>query len=146
MNGRIASVAYRPALLTRTSSDRTARDGVGDQPLDVLLRGDVDGEPESVVVRRGGLLGATKVGDHDACARLGEPVRDRATDPLCPARDDGDLPGQRSRAHWSGENVVGTRMRFCWVWISGEIFGEEGLPVVARLEGGPPVSRSSNES
>ena len=138
MNGRIASDAYRPALLTRMSRTAAALDGLVDQALHRRLVGDVDGRGRRLAGTRGcGLLGALQVGDDDARALVGEPVGDRAADPLRRAGDDRDLAVERPHAYRSGEKDVGTRMRFCWVWISGWIFGQERLPVVARLERRP---------
>ena len=57
----------------------------------------------------------------------GEPVGDRAADPLRAARDERDLPGERAELICSGEKDVGTRMRFCCVWISGWILARNAF-------------------
>ncbi len=124
VKGRIASDAYRPALLTSTSSEpqcstvsSTIRSHGG------LVR-DVGGEADPTRVGAGGLVRSTEVGDHDPGALGREAVGDRLADALRRAGDERDLavelahvvPPQRI-----GENAVGTRMRFCCVWISGWI-------------------------
>ena len=67
------------------------RDGLVDHPLHVGFVRDVHREPDAAVVRPGGLLGATQVGDDDACSLGREAVGERAADALRRARDDGDL-------------------------------------------------------
>ena len=52
------------------------------------------------------------------------PVGDRATDALRGAGDERDLAVERAHQR-IGENEVGIRMRFCWVWISGWMPAEE---------------------
>ena len=70
---------------------------------DVLLVRDVGGDADAVGERRRGLLGAVQVGDDDARARRGEPLGDRAADPLRRTRDDRDLALHQR----IGENEVG---------------------------------------
>ena len=65
-------------------------------------------------------LGPGEVGDDDARALRGQALGDRTPDSLRRAGDDGDLAVERAHQR-SGENAVGTRMRFCCVWISGWI-------------------------
>ena len=95
-----------------------ALDDLVGQALDVVLVGDVDGEPDAVRERRGGLVGSVQVGDDDARACGGQSFGDRAADALRRAGDDGDLAVEGSHQR-IGEKEVGMRMRFCWVWSSG---------------------------
>ena len=100
-------------------------------PRHVVLVRDVGRDPDAVRERRGRLLGAREVGDHDARALGGEPLGDRAADPLRGAGDDGDLAVERAHQR-IGEKDVGIRMRFCCVWISGWILPRNSFqPVVA---------------
>src|SRR5262249_51198432 len=89
-----------------------ALDDLVREALHVLLGGDVRADP---------LGWRVQVGDRDRRALAFEPVRDRAADPLRAARYDRNLAPEAA-AHRRGENAVGTRMRFCWVWMSGWIF------------------------
>ena len=75
MNGRIASDAYRPALLIEDVEAAVALDDLVDHPLDVRLVGDVG--PDAAV-------GRVEVGDHDVGAVGGE-ARPRSRR-RCPAR------------------------------------------------------------
>ena len=95
-----------------------------DHPADGRLVGNVDLEPDAVRERLRRLARVLEVGDDHARARVGEASRDRVADALRAAGDDCDLPVE-SAAHRSGENEVGTRIRFCCVWISGWIFARK---------------------
>ena len=81
---------------------------------------------DAAVVGQRRLLRAAQVGDDDARAFGREPVGDRAADPLRRAGDDGDLAVERAHQR-TGEKDVGTRMRFCCVWISGWIFARNAF-------------------
>ena len=108
----------------------------------VLVR-DVGGEPDPSGKRGCRLLGALQVGDDDACALGREAVGDRVPDPLRCAGDDRDLAVERAHASSSGENDVGTRMRFCCVWISGWILARNAFQSSRAWSAARRRSRSS---
>jgi len=86
------------------------------------LVGDVDGQADTVPVGTCRLLGTVEVRHDDPGAFRGKPVGDRPSDPLGAARHDRHLSVELAHEndfYAIGENGVGTRMRFCWVWISG---------------------------
>src|SRR6185312_3138924 len=85
-----------------------------------------------------------QVGDGDgrACGR--ETRRDRCADPLCAAGDERDLPLQA--AHLNGENEVGIRMRFSWVWISGWTFARNATHASSACSSRRRLARSSKSS
>ena len=85
-----------------------------DHPLHVVLVRDV---------RADAALGRVQVGDHDRRALGREPLGDRRSDPLRAAGDERDLALEAT--HLSGENEVGIRIRFSWVWIRGWIFARK---------------------
>ena len=91
VNGRIASDAYRPALLTRMSIEPHRSTTSSTSACDRGLVGDVDREADAVRERRGGRLRSSEVGDDDARSLRREPVRDRVADALRAAGDDRDL-------------------------------------------------------
>ena len=73
-----------------------------------------------------------------------EPGGDRRADPLRAAGDDRDLPVEG--AHASGENEVGTRIRFCCVWKSGCTFARNSFQRGSAWSRARRSSRSANES
>ena len=86
-----------------------------------------------------------EVGDDDARALAREPVGDRAADALRGAGDDRDLAVERAHQR-SGENDVGTRMRFCCVWISGWILARNAFQSSRACSRARRSSRSSKLS
>ena len=111
----------------------------------VVLARDVGGDRDAAVVGLRRLLRAAQVGDDDARALGGEPVGDRAADALRRAGDDGDLAVERAHQR-TGEKDVGTRMRFCCVWISGWIFARNAFQRVVGLQLRAARSRSAKFS
>ena len=103
---------------------------------------------EHVVLRRdvgaNAALGRFEVGDHDLRSLGREPRCDRGADPLRAAGDDRDLPVEG--AHRSGENEVGTRIRFCCVWKSGCTFARNSFQRGSAWSRARRSSRSANES
>ena len=97
------------------------------------------------VERQRRLLRAAQVGDDDARALGGEPVGDRAADALRRAGDDGDLAVERAHQR-TGEKDVGTRMRFCCVWISGWIFARNAFHASSAWSFARRSSRSAKLS
>ena len=94
-----------------------------DHPLHVLLVRDI---------RADAALGRVQVGDHDRRGLGREPLGDRRSDPLRAAGDERDLALEAT--HLSGENEVGIRIRFSWVWISGWIFARKATQRLVRLQ------------
>ncbi len=89
-------------------------------------------------------LGRVEVGDDDGRPFGLEPGRDRGPDPLGAARDDRDRALER--AHRSGENDVGTSIRFFWVWINGWIFPRKSFQRASAASRARRSSRSAKLS
>jgi hypothetical protein len=96
----------------------TLVDGLLDHPLDVGLVGDVSGQADAAVERARRYFCVLEVGDDDSRALRRQAVGDCIADSLRGAGHDRDLALERV-AHRIGEKAVGTRIRFCWVWIKG---------------------------
>ena len=103
-----------------------------DHPLDVVLVGDVGADAA---------FGRVEVGDHDLGTVRRETVGDRAADPLRTAGDERDLAIEAG--HRIGENEVGIRIRFCWVWISGWILARNPFQVSSAWSSPRRRSRSA---
>ena len=88
--------------------------------LDLPFVGNVDGEADPVLELPGRFHRPAEVGDNDSRSFGGKALGDCIADSLRRAGNDGDL-AREGVAHRIGEKAVGTRIRFCWVWMSGWI-------------------------
>ena len=96
-------------------------------------------------VRADAAVGWVEIGDdHRRALRL-EPACDRGADPLRAASDDRDLAVERTH-HRSGENAVGTRIRFCCVCMSGCTFARNACQRGSAWRRARFSSRSAYES
>jgi hypothetical protein len=127
-HGGDVHVHHLPPLLERDLGEWSHRErgveaGVVDQDVEAPLAVErlVDHATDVVLVRDVGADAAfrrVEVGDDDDRALGGEAVGDCSADPLRPAGDNRHLALELLR-HRSGENEVGIRIRFSWVWIRG---------------------------
>ena len=118
-NGRMASEAYRPALLTRTSmrpqrsTASSAMRATSSSEETSTVRPTPSGKPAAASSAR--WRSATTMRAPSAA----RPCGDRVPDALRRPGDERDLPGE---LHLIGEKATGTRMRLTCVWMSGWIF------------------------